>query len=191
MIAYYVYGTLRFRQVVEKRLEGKADLTKLKISYKKASLENFQRLIAATHEGSNAAFPVAGKKINGENVETVVAEAGTFEVPEGELLLIDGPALELIKVLPPLDRYEQSYVKVEVPVEGAEEIKRAYIYIPTPWRVTPSNIEKLPAGLQKILNSLAEYYNLSRMQTEEVQKVLREAYEAEIENVKSKIIIHD
>ncbi len=190
MIAYYVYGTLRFRQVVEKRLEGKADLSQLKISYKKASLENFQKLVAATYEGANAAFPVKSQKINGGTVETVVAEAGTFEVPEGELLLIDGPALELIKVLPPLDRYEQSYVKVEVPVEGAEEIKRAYVYIPTPWRVTPSNIEKLPAGLQKILNSLAEYYNLSRMQTEEMQKMLKEAYGAEIKKVKSKVILN-
>src|SRR3989344_7932090 len=117
MIAYYVYGTLRFKQVVEKRIEGKADLTQLKISYKKASLENFQRLVAATYEGANAAFPVNGKKINGENLETVVAEAGNFVVPEGTLLLIDGEALELIKVLPPLDRYEQSYVKVEVPVQ--------------------------------------------------------------------------
>ena len=191
MIAYYVYGTLRFKQVIEKRLVGKADLTQLKISYKKASLENFLRLVGAMHEGSNASFPVKGQKIDGQKVETVVAEAGKFEVPEGELLLIDGPALELIKVLPPLDRYEQSYVKVEIPVENSEEIKRAYVYIPTPWRVTPSNLEKLPKPLQKILNSLTSYYELSRMQTEEVQKVLREAYESEIKKVKAKIILCD
>jgi len=189
MIAYYVYGTLRFKQVVEKRIEGKADLTQLKISYKKASLENFQRLVAATYEGANAAFPVNGKKINGENLETVVAEAGNFVVPEGTLLLIDGEALELIKVLPPLDRYEQSYVKVEVPVQD-EKITRAYVYIPMPWRVTPSNLEKLPASLQKVLNSIAEYYTLSRMQTEEIQKILREAYESEIKKIKSKVILH-
>ena len=189
MIAYYVYGTLRFREVLEKRLEGKANPSQLKILYQKATLNNFQRLIAATYDGANAAFPVKGAKINGEHVETVVAEAGTFQVPEGRLLLVDGPVLELIKVMPSLDRYEQSYVKVEVPVER-KEIKRAYVYAAYPWRVTPEKLKKLPSATQKLLNSLAEYYTLSRIQTEEIQRTMREAYEKEIKKNKSQVILY-
>ena len=189
MIAYYVYGTLRFLEVVEARLKNNVDFDKISISYREASLTNFQRLVAATHEGANAAIPIKGQKINGEKIETVIAEAGTFNVPEGALLTIDGPALELIKVLPPLDRYETSYVKVEVPVQS-EDIKRAYVYAAYPWRITQKNIENLPKNIQKLLNSLTEYYALSRMRTEEIQKFMCEAYEKEISKNKSGVVIY-
>ena len=190
MIACYAYGTLRFREVLEKRLEGKVDLSKLRFHYLRASLTGFQKFVAATFDGGNAAIPVNGQKINGENLEEVVAEAGTFKAPEGMLLVIDGNAVELAKALAPLDRYEQSYVKIEVPVKNAE-IKRAYVYAAYPWRMIPAELEKITdKNAEKLLNDLTSYYNLSRMATEEVQKFVREAYEKEAKKNKAQIILH-
>ena len=191
MIACYVYGTLRFREVLVNRLKEKTDLSKLQISYLKASLTGFQRLVAATYDGSNAAIPVNGKKINGENMEEVVAEAGIFQAPEGALLLIDGPAVELAKVLGPLQRYEQGSVKIEIPVAN-DEIKRAYVFASSPWRILPAELAKITdKTAEKLLNELTSYYNLSRMQPEETQKFVREAYEKEIKKNKSSVILHD
>ncbi len=191
MIAYYVYGTLRFREVLENRLKNKADLSKIIISYMKASLTGFKKLVAATHDGRNAAFPVKGSKINGENLEEISAEAGKFLSPEGMLLLIEGPAVELAKILAPLERYEQNYVKVEVPVSD-KEIKRAYVFAAYPWKLPPTELAKIAdKTAEKLLNGLASYYNLSRMQPEETQKLVREAYEKEIKKNKSGVILHD
>ncbi len=189
MIAYYVYGTLRFREVIEKRLEG--NISKITISYMKATLTNFQRLVAATYDGRNAAFPAKGHKINGENSENISTEAGKFKVPEGMLLLIDGPAVELAKALAPLQRYEQNYVNVEVPVAD-KEIKRAYVFAAYPWKVVPAELAKITnKSAEKLLNGLTSYYNLSRMQPEETEKLVREAYEKEIKKNKSAVILHD
>ena len=191
MIACYVYGTLRFREVLENRLKEKTDFSKLQISYLKATLTGFQRLVAATYDGSNAAFPVKGNKISGEASEEIIAAAGKFKVPEGALLLIDGPAVELAKSLSPLERYEQGSVKIEIPVDS-KEIKRAYVFATYPWRILPAELAKIPdKTAEKLLNELTSYYNLSRMQPEETQKFVREAYEKEIKKNKSGVILHD
>ena len=44
---------------------------------------------------------------------------------------------------------------------------------------------------EKLLNALTSYYNLSRMQPEETQKFIREAYEKEAKKNRAIVILHD